>query len=229
MGRQAIQRDWSITRSLSSWALKMMSPASSTLWQHVSAEQLIAEHPVDMIVDFSSPEGINYYASVAKSQGIRVVSAISQYSSEQVDVIDEIARHTAILWSPNITIGINYLMLAARVLKQIVPDIDIEIVEEHFKAKPEVSGTAKILASALDIDGSDIKSIRAGGIVGRHEVLFGFPYQTVRLTHESISREAFGNGAHFACMQLRDRPPGRYTLDGLLAPYFALDGLPQLT
>jgi hypothetical protein len=43
-----------------------------------------------------------------------------------------------------------------------------------------------------------IKSIRAREIIGVHEMLVGFPYQTVRLKHESISREAFGNGALLA-------------------------------
>ncbi len=191
--------------------------------QHVTAEELIVAHPVDVIIDFSSITGIDYYIEIAKKHRIQVVTAISQYSSREIAMIDEIAKHSAILWSPNITIGINYMILAARVLRQIAPTIDVEIIEEHFKAKPEVSGTAKILAAALGIDSAEIKSLRAGGIVGRHEVLFGFPHQTVRLTHESISREAFGNGAHFACLQLRDKPLGRYTMDGLLLPFFNLD------
>ena len=48
----------------------------------------------------------------------------------------------------------------------------------------------------------EIKSIRAGGIIGKHEVIFGFPSQTVRMIHESINREAFGNGAVFAINNL---------------------------
>lgn len=198
-------------------------PAKMYSAMHTSAEQLVAEHPVDVIVDFSSATGLDYYADVAKANGIRVVTAISQYSDRETTIVDELSKEIAVLWSPNITIGINYLMLAARVLRNIAPDIDVEIIEEHFKAKAEVSGTAKILASALCVDDSGIKSVRAGGIVGKHEILFGFPYQTVRLVHDSISREAFGNGAHFACLQLRDKPAGRYTLDGLLLPYFNLD------
>lgn len=197
-------------------------PAEIYSSAHVSAEQLFSEHPVDVIVDFSSATGIEYYADVARANGIRVVSAISQYSDRETAIVDALSKETAVLWSPNITIGINYLMLAAKVLRNIVPDIDVQIIEEHFRGKAEVSGTARILAAALSLDEDAIKSVRAGGIVGKHEVLFGFPYQTVRLVHDSISREAFGNGAHFACLHLRDKPPGRYTLDGLLAPYFDL-------
>ena len=132
----------------------------------------------------------------------------------------ELGGRTRVLWSPNITLGINFMILAAKTLKKIAPHADIEIIEEHFKAKSEISGTAKKLADALEKDSDEIKSIRAGGIIGVHEVLFGFPYQTVRLRHESISREAFGNGALFAVQELLKREPGFYSMEEMLGPYF---------
>ena len=98
---------------------------------------------------------------------------------------------------------------------------DVEIVEEHFKQKQEVSGTAIRLAAGLKLDPASIKTIRAGGIIGTHEILFGFPFQTVRLRHESISREAFGDGAIFAAQHLRGKPAGFYRMEDLLMPYFA--------
>ena len=52
--------------------------------------------------------------------------------------------------------------------------------------------------------------------MGHHEVIFGFPYQTVRLTHESIKREAFGTGAAFALSELTLRDVGFYTFEDLL-------------
>ena len=111
-------------------------------------------------------------------------------------------------------------MLAAKVLKQIAPYTDIEIVEEHFKVKSGVSGTAIRIADELHIEHEDIKSVRAGGIIGTHEILFGFPFQTVRLKHESISREAFGNGALFAVEHLLQQPVGFYRMEDLMRPYF---------
>jgi 4-hydroxy-tetrahydrodipicolinate reductase len=58
--------------------------------------------------------------------------------------------------------------------------------------------------------------------VGVHEILFGFPHQTVRLRHESISREAFGNGIVFAIQNLVGKPKGFYSMESLLLPYFKL-------
>uniref|UniRef100_UPI0040486064 dihydrodipicolinate reductase C-terminal domain-containing protein n=1 Tax=Polynucleobacter sp. TaxID=2029855 RepID=UPI0040486064 len=59
-------------------------------------------------------------------------------------------------------------------------------------------------------------------MIGTHEILFGFPYQTVRLKHESISREAFGNGILFAVEQLIGKPKGFYSMEDLLLPFFKL-------
>lgn len=114
-------------------------------------------------------------------------------------------------------------MIAAKVLKNIAPYTDIEIIEEHFKLKPETSGTAKVIAENLEVNQDQIKSVRAGGIIGVHEILFGFPYQTVRLKHESIAREAFGNGILFAVENLIGKSKGFYSMEDLLLPYFKID------
>ena len=113
-------------------------------------------------------------------------------------------------------------MLAAKILKAIAPYTDVEIIEEHFKDKKEVSGTAIKISETLALPCADIKSVRAGGIVGRHENIFGFPYKTIRLSHESIQREAFGNGAVCAAKHLLDKKNGFYTMENLLLPYFNL-------
>jgi len=184
------------------------------------AEELISKLPVDVIIDFSSEEGIEYYGEVARNQGIAIVSAISSYAPGKMEYLRYLAEKTRVVWSPNITIGINFLIIAAKILKNIAPYTDIEIVEEHFKAKPEVSGTARKIAAALDLPEESIKTVRAGGIIGVHEILFGFPYQTVRLKHESITREAFGNGVLFAASHIADKDVGLYTMEDLLLPYF---------
>ncbi len=177
---------------------------------------------VDAIVDFSGTASVREYGEYAVKHNCMVVTAISNYGEEGKTYLKELGQSIRVLWSPNITIGINFLLIAAEVLKKIAPEADIEILEEHFKTKSEVSGTAKVLARHLELDENDIKSIRAGGIVGKHEILFGFPYQVVRLIHESISREAFGNGAVFALRNIRDKPAGLYAMEDIIKPYFSI-------
>ena len=56
--------------------------------------------------------------------------------------------------------------------------------------------------------------------MGKHEVLFGMPNQTLRITHESISRGAFGRGALAGAEWLMECPRGFYTMEQLLAVRF---------
>ncbi len=193
------------------------------LEENISIQDLLEKHPVDCIVDFSSAEGIYYYGETAARQNIKIVSAISHYGTKEMELLKSLSEKTAVFWSPNITVGVNFLLLASKCLKRIAPYADIEIVEEHFKKKSGVSGTALKIADALDLDKESINSIRAGNIVGKHEVIFGFPYQTVRLIHESISREAFGKGIVFVLQHIREREPGFYNFEDFLLPYFLFE------
>lgn len=189
-----------------------------------TCRDLLEESPVDVIIDFSSESGINFYGKAAADLSVSIVSAVSRYSEAKQRQLKDLARRTQVLWSPNITLGINFMLLAAQTLRRIAPGVDIQIVEEHFRDKPETSGTALRLARALEVPDSAVHVIRAGGIIGVHEVLFGFPAQTVRLRHEAISRQAFGNGAIFAAYQVVDRPPGFYRMEDILLPFFAGEG-----
>lgn len=174
------------------------------------------KHPVDVMVDFSSSESVHYYASAAHAK-IRIVSAISNYSPYQMDVLKHASRSTAILYSPNITIGINFLLEASKFLKTIIPHADIEIVEEHFAAKKDISGTAVRIADQLGLnEDQHVHSVRVGGIVGKHEIIFGLENQTIRLVHESISRNAFGQGAVYAAKWLSNKTTGLYTMEEVL-------------
>lgn len=179
-----------------------------------------ARNPVDVIIDFSVSETVNLYKAAAR-QGVRFLSAISNYERDDLAELKKLARKTAVLYSPNISIGVNLLMLTAMVVRTVIPQADVTILEEHFRQKADISGTALRIARKLKVDPSEcVKSIRSGGIVGKHEVLFGMPNQTLRITHESISRAAFGRGALAGAEWLMKCPRGFYTMEHLLAIRF---------
>ncbi|MFM1886795.1 MAG: 4-hydroxy-tetrahydrodipicolinate reductase [Pseudomonadota bacterium] len=184
------------------------------------------ERRVDVLVDFSSPEASLLYAPAAAA-GVRIVSAVSHYDAPYQAILQDASALTALLQSPNITVGINFLMVAARVMQDFAPHADIEVIEEHFKAKRGVSGTALRLATVLGLSRRHVKSVRAGGIIGRHEVVFGLANQTVRMTHESISRAAFGRGALLAAKWIADKPPGRYDMESIVRESMARTLLQQ--
>ena len=178
--------------------------------------ELFDRYPVDALVDFSSPESLHAYGEEVRKRGITLVSAISAYAEDDLGYARNLGLDTRVMCSPNITLGINFLIVAAKLLRKAAPFADVEIVEQHFRDKPEISGTARKIAETLEVDAEQITSLRFGGIVGHHEVIFGFPHQTVRLIHDSIRREAFGTGAAFALEQLAVCGNGFYTFDDLL-------------
>ncbi|QDK45693.1 dihydrodipicolinate reductase [Bdellovibrio sp. ZAP7] len=183
-------------------------------------DSFLRTNPVDLVIDFSSGNTTSIYEKIA-AFNIKVVSAISNYSSEEIEKVKSASQGTAILYSPNITLGINWLIMASKILKQMIPHADIEVIEEHFRQKKDISGTALKLARHLDLDPQEhVNSIRVGGIVGKHEVIFGLPYQTIRLVHESINRAAFGTGAIFAAKWLQSQPQGFYSMEQALQQSF---------
>lgn len=184
--------------------------------QNVNLHQFFNDYPVDIIIDFSNSNGIHQYKQAA-SKGIRIVSAISNYEEKDMKVLEKASQKTAVLYSPNITLGINFVIEASKLLKSIVPHADIEIIEEHFKDKKDVSGTAIRMADTLNLDPRQhINSIRVGGIVGKHEVIFGLPNQTIRIVHETHNRAAFGQGAIYAAKWLMMKNIGMYTMEQAL-------------
>ena len=195
----------------------------------VDFETLQLSSPVDAIIDFSSETGMDYYGEVAAAQGITIISAISSLPDSRIKELKKYGASTRVLWSPTITLGINFLIIAAKTLQKIAPLADISILEEHFKFKEEISGTARKIAQALNYDEEEILSVRAGGIIGVHEVLFGFPFQTVRLKHESIAREAFGSGAKFALGELQSKEIGFYSMEDLIGKLFVEANIEYIT
>lgn len=184
------------------------------------SSSFLDSHPVDLTIDFSSSSNSTIYNILAKS-GTKVVSAISNYEPDQMQLLKSASKKTSVLYSPNITLGINWLIMASKMLRTIIPHADVEVIEEHFRAKKDISGTALKLAQQLDINPKEhVNSIRVGGIVGKHEVIFGLPHQTIRLVHESISRSAFGTGAIFAAKWLQNQRHGFYTMENVLQDTF---------
>jgi len=157
--------------------------------QNITVDELLDMHPVDVIIDFSSTESISVYGKTAAERNVKIISAISHYGDYEKKLLKELSEQTTVFWSPNITLGVNYLMFASGLLKNIVPDVDIEVIEEHFKTKEGVSGTALKIAEKLDLEKENINSVRAGGIVGKHEV----NVPTLGLI-ENMSGAVFGQG-----------------------------------
>ena len=60
-----------------------------------------------------------------------------------------------------------------------------------------------------------------GGIVGKHEVVFGLQNQTIRIIHESLNRGAFGEGAIYASKWIVGQDRGMFSMEQALSLTFA--------
>ena len=137
------------------------------------------------------------------------------------------------------SVGVNVLIeLARQATKILGGEFDIEIVEKHHHNKLDApSGTALMIADAINAEAGGryeyvydrtqvrqkrgaqelgISSIRGGGIVGEHDVLFCGPDEVVTLSHSAGSRGVFADGAVQAALYIAALTPGYYTMTDLL-------------
>jgi 4-hydroxy-tetrahydrodipicolinate reductase len=97
---------------------------------------------------------------------------------------------------------------------------DIAVIEAHHRTKKDApSGTGKRLAEILE-EARDVSvpvhSVRAGEIVGDHEVIFAGRGERLELTHRAASRETFARGALQATRWVVAKPPGLYSMEDVL-------------
>ncbi len=196
----------------------------------------------DVLIDFTSPEATRGHVAFCRRYGRKMVIGTTGLSAEDQQAIRDTARETAIVWAPNMSIGVNLCFrlveMAARVLGE---EVDIEIIEAHHRHKVDApSGTAlrfgEVIAAVLNRDLSQdavygrqghtgarqrrtigFETIRAGDIVGEHTVMFAAEGERVEITHKASSRMTFARGAVLAAQWLAGRSRGLYDMQDVLA------------
>jgi 4-hydroxy-tetrahydrodipicolinate reductase len=195
----------------------------------------------DVLIDFTRPEATLEYLAICQNSGKAMVIGTTGFSDDQLQEINNAAKNMAIVFAPNMSIGVNLslklLDMAARVIGE---DADIEIVETHHRHKVDApSGTAlkmgEVVANALGRDlaacavyGREgieeprdpqtigFSTIRGGDVVGEHTVSFFMEGERVEITHKASSRLTFANGAVRAAGWLEGQSAGLYSMQDVL-------------
>jgi len=176
---------------------------------------------VDVFVDFTTPEGtetnLDYVAKYKKA----AVIGTTGLNESQLGKIEEISKIVPILFSANMSVGVNVLFsILPEISKRLGPDYSIEIVEAHHKAKKDApSGTAKKFAQVLaDIARREIPvhAIRLGDIVGDHTIIFCGNSERIEIKHQAHSRDLFALGALKAAKWIFGKPAGLYSMQDVL-------------
>ena len=197
----------------------------------------------DVVIDFSTPEAsVELAKACAARGGPALVIGSTGLSPEQDAEIEAAADKIAIVRSGNFSLGLNILIGLVEHAAQRLDgrDWDIEVLETHHRRKVDApSGTALMLGEAAangrgrDLD--DLKtapydgitgprepgkigfaSLRAGGVIGEHTVLFGSDDELLTLSHSAIDRSLFAKGAVAAAAWVRNRRPGLYDMQDVL-------------
>ena len=195
----------------------------------------------DLLIDFTRPEVTLGNVSFCRAHDKKMVIGTTGLNAEQKAVLVDASADMAIMFASNMSVGVNLtfklLDIAARVLGD---DVDVEIVEAHHRHKIDApSGTAlsmgEVIASALgrDLDACAVygregitgardrktigfATVRAGDIVGEHNVMFAGEGERVEIAHKASSRMTFAGGAVRASKWLKDKKSGLYDMQDVL-------------
>jgi 4-hydroxy-tetrahydrodipicolinate reductase len=213
-----------------------------TLGVAVTADPRAAAANADVWIDFTTPDAS--IAALDALAGTAVRAAIvgaTGATAEQEARIAAHAKRIAIVRSGNFGLGLNMLAnLVREAASKLGAGWDIEIVETHHHRKIDApSGTALLLGEAAaegrgkalkDIriaprdgitgrrpEGSiGFASVRGGGIVGEHDVMFAAEREVVTLSHQALDRAVFADGALAAAIWAAGKPPGLYNMRDVL-------------
>jgi 4-hydroxy-tetrahydrodipicolinate reductase len=197
--------------------------------------------PGRVLVEFTAPDATLEHLRLAADRGAAAVVGTTGLQAPQVDELRRLAARVPIMFSPNMSVGVN---LAFRVLalmaKALGDDYDVEITEIHHRMKRDApSGTAakmaEVIAEALgrrieevgvygrhglvgerSAKEIGVHALRGGDVVGEHTVVFGTVGERLELTHRAHSRDTFAQGALRAARFVAAAPPGLYSMHDVL-------------
>jgi 4-hydroxy-tetrahydrodipicolinate reductase len=213
-----------------------------TIGVPVTADLATAVANVDVVIGFTnSPEASLEQARVCAESGTPFVVGTTGFTDEQNVAFAKVAAPIPCVKATNFGIGITVLLgLVADAAKLLGPSFDCEIIESHHtKKKDAPSGTAVSLAESVakargwnlgdvakygreglvgERPGEEIgmHAVRAGDIVGHHDVLFGGTGETLELVHRAQSRDTFVVGALRSAKWVAAQPAGLYTMRNVL-------------
>lgn len=195
----------------------------------------------DVLIDFTAPAATVANAQFCAAHGKKMAIGTTGLNDEQKAELKTCAQKTAIMFAPNMSVGVNLCFKLLEIAAKVLGDeVDIEVLESHHRHKVDSpSGTAlrmgEVVADALGRnlkevavygrEGQDgprkretigFATVRAGDIVGEHTVMFAADGERVEITHKATSRMNFARGAVRACRWLNDREAGLFDMQDVL-------------
>jgi len=178
----------------------------------------------DVIIDFTLANATVANIQLAVTHKKPFVCGTTGLSAETTDALKKAAKTIPVLYASNTSLSLAVMKRATKLAAKLLAgfDYDVAILDEHHNMKKDApSGTAKTLGEAVTEANGGKKqptyaSIRAGHIIGNHEVIFAGNGETIRLQHSVSDRRIFARGAVQAALWLYNKPAGFYGMDDVL-------------
>ena len=176
----------------------------------------------DCLIEFTSAKAtIEHMAKVVEFKKSAVIGTTG-LSADDKAKIKEAAKKVPIVFSPNMSVGVNLLFKLLKTATSTLKGYQVSIEEAHHIHKKDApSGTAKKIAEIINEQGlgiktEDIRSIREDEIVGDHRVVFESDVDRIELAHSAKTRDIFAQGALTAAKWIVKRKPGLYSMEDVL-------------
>lgn len=178
----------------------------------------------DVLIEFTLPEPTLENLAACVKHGVKMVIGTTGLTPQQYEKISEASKKIPIVYSTNMSIGVNVLLklieMASKNLKGIQ---DIAIGETHHIHKKDApSGTAKTMKEVADQNASikarfdQDKIKREGEVIGYHEITFETEFDTLKIIHNAKDRSMFAKGALEAAKWIQDKKNGLYHMKDVL-------------
>ncbi len=170
----------------------------------------------EILIDFSSPYAFDKSIEFAIKYNAPLVNGTTGLKEEHISKLKSISKNIPVVQSFNFSLGIQMLLKCTEILKEKLPDWDIEVSETHHRFKKDKpSGTALMIKNVTGNE-TNISSLRLGNVAGEHTVYFGSLGEIISLKHTALSRRAFAEGAVKAAYFLLNKQNGFYTIQDVL-------------
>lgn len=173
----------------------------------------------DLLIDFTLPEGTETAARWCGDHGVALLSGVTGLKAGPRAALDAAATRVAVLWSPNLSLGVNLLAdLAGRAAAVLDDECAVVIDDVHHQWKKDApSGTALMLGQRIAAERNDddaridFTSVREGETIGVHTIKFLLAGDEISLVHKAHDRSIYALGALDAGAWLVTQPPGLYS------------------
>ena len=176
----------------------------------------------DCLIEFTTPLAtVEHLPYLVKFEKCAVIGTTGLNEGQQ-KMIEEASQKIPIVFSPNMSVGVNLLFKLIRDAACVLKDYKVYIQETHHIHKKDApSGTAKRIAQILNEEGfsikaEDIKAERIDEVVGDHKVIFESNLDRLEFFHSAKTRDIFAQGALVAARWVVGKPPKLYSMGDVL-------------